>query len=440
MKKPIKPLEELLDSVRDIEGFPLGKDEDILALSDPPYYTACPNPYINDFIEEYGTPYYEETDDYNREPFQGDLRDGRTDNIYNLHSYHTKVPPGAINRYIEHFTNDGDLILDGFSGTGMTGVSCGMTKRNVILSDLSPIASFISYNNNCPLDTRLFLSTIEQVIDELDTDCGWLYKTTYKLSNGNLVDADINYVIWSDVYSCPYCGEEYVYWDKAVDANKTKTLKYYNCNNCNAEINKDDSNKMFDIIFDEAINMKIKVVKQLPVKLSCIYKKKKFKKDPSINDFTLLKKINKSKIPYWYPTNPILNKGEKWGDTWRAGYHQGITHVHHFYTKRNLWVLSAFLDKINKIQKDRIRQMAIYFFTSLYSRSHKMNRYIPDHNRHVGPLSGTLYVSFLQVEISIFQIIKDKLRSFKKAINQIESNSIITTQSLTNIDNITARF
>jgi hypothetical protein len=39
-----RPFEELLDSVRHIEGFPLGKDEDILALSDPPYYTACPEP------------------------------------------------------------------------------------------------------------------------------------------------------------------------------------------------------------------------------------------------------------------------------------------------------------------------------------------------------------------------------------------------------------
>ena len=30
-----KPLEELLDSLKSIEGFPIGKDEDILALSDP---------------------------------------------------------------------------------------------------------------------------------------------------------------------------------------------------------------------------------------------------------------------------------------------------------------------------------------------------------------------------------------------------------------------
>ena len=37
---------------RRIEGFPIGNDEDILNLSDPPYYTACPNPWIADFIAE----------------------------------------------------------------------------------------------------------------------------------------------------------------------------------------------------------------------------------------------------------------------------------------------------------------------------------------------------------------------------------------------------
>lgn len=34
--------EKLKDlAFRKIEGFPIGSDEDILALSDPPYYTAC---------------------------------------------------------------------------------------------------------------------------------------------------------------------------------------------------------------------------------------------------------------------------------------------------------------------------------------------------------------------------------------------------------------
>jgi hypothetical protein len=39
---------------REIEGFPIGENEDILTLSDPPYYTACPNPWVDAFIDEWG--------------------------------------------------------------------------------------------------------------------------------------------------------------------------------------------------------------------------------------------------------------------------------------------------------------------------------------------------------------------------------------------------
>jgi len=267
MKKPIKPLEELLDSVRNIEGFPIGEDEDILVLSDPPYYTACPNPYINDFVEECGTPYDEKSDDYHREPFHGDLQDGRTDKIYNLHSYHTKVPPGAINRYIEHFTDEGDIVLDGFSGSGMTGVSCGVTNRNIILLDLSTIASFISYNNNISINANQFLKTIEGIFQEVKEDCDWLYATNHT-SSSEKARAEINYVIWSDVYACPYCETEYIYWDQAIDKENKKTKKRYLCSNCNAEISKNESIKIVEKVLDEVLNQEINQVKQKPVKIS----------------------------------------------------------------------------------------------------------------------------------------------------------------------------
>ena len=48
-----------IDKVRGIDGFPIGSDEDIIALSDAPYYTVCPNPYIKEFIDQYGSPYDE---------------------------------------------------------------------------------------------------------------------------------------------------------------------------------------------------------------------------------------------------------------------------------------------------------------------------------------------------------------------------------------------
>ncbi|MGA9349162.1 MAG: hypothetical protein WBW48_10200, partial [Anaerolineae bacterium] len=39
-----------LDELRHIEGFPIGEDEDLHALSDPPHYTAYPNPHLPEII------------------------------------------------------------------------------------------------------------------------------------------------------------------------------------------------------------------------------------------------------------------------------------------------------------------------------------------------------------------------------------------------------
>jgi len=159
-------------------GFPHATDEAILALSDPPYYTACPNPWLADFLNEWE----QNHNNYHREPFATDVTEGKNDPIYNAHSYHTKVPHKAIMRYILHYTEPGNVVFDGFCGTGMTGVAaqlCGDQKtieslgyrvqpdgtieaqdengksgwqpfsklgaRRAILNDLSPAATFIAY-------------------------------------------------------------------------------------------------------------------------------------------------------------------------------------------------------------------------------------------------------------------------------------------------------
>jgi hypothetical protein len=105
-------LDRLREHLRDpafraIEGFPLGEDEAILALSDPPYYTACPNPFLPEIIARWqaeraqlradlGLP--DDSADngndgpavYHREPFASDVSEGKNDPIYNAHSYHLR--------------------------------------------------------------------------------------------------------------------------------------------------------------------------------------------------------------------------------------------------------------------------------------------------------------------------------------------------------------
>src|SRR5690606_31008426 len=103
------------------EGFPQGTDEAILAMSDPPYYTACPNPWLVEFVRHYGKP-YDEKAPYAREPMAVDVSIRKSDAVYKAHSYHTKVPHLAIVPSILHFTEPGDIVLDGFGGSGMTGI------------------------------------------------------------------------------------------------------------------------------------------------------------------------------------------------------------------------------------------------------------------------------------------------------------------------------
>ena len=121
-------LRKKLPSLKQDEGFPIGEDENIIELSDPPYYTACPNPWMNEFLSEWKT----DDRDYYVKPYAADVSEGKQELIYNVHTYHTKVPPKAIMRYLLHFTEPGDVIVDGFSGTGMTGVAanyCGINSK-----------------------------------------------------------------------------------------------------------------------------------------------------------------------------------------------------------------------------------------------------------------------------------------------------------------------
>ncbi len=117
---------------------PIGEDEDILKLSDPPYYTACPNPWIANFIANWESQKSEKPADFNyhREPFATDVTEGKYDPIYKYHPYPTKVPHKAIMRYILHYTEPGDIVFDGFCGTGMTGVAAQMCGDPEVITAL----------------------------------------------------------------------------------------------------------------------------------------------------------------------------------------------------------------------------------------------------------------------------------------------------------------
>jgi hypothetical protein len=86
--------EKLKDpAFRKTEGFPQGTDEAILAMSDPPYYTACPNPFLEEFVRHYGKP-YDPSAKYSREPQTIDVSVGKTDALYKARISHQGAASG----------------------------------------------------------------------------------------------------------------------------------------------------------------------------------------------------------------------------------------------------------------------------------------------------------------------------------------------------------
>lgn len=472
---------------RQIEGFPIGEDEAILALSDPPYYTACPNPFMGEIIErwqqerqalrkELGLPvasplHPQDGEGYHRAPFAADVSEGKGDPIYNAHSYHTKVPHKAIMRYILHYTDPGDIVLDGFCGTGMTGVAaqlCGDKKtveslgytvqkdgtvkdekgqiisrigaRKAVLVDLSPAATFIAHNYNTPVDARIFEREATRILRGVEIECSWMYQTWHPhCDDPNRVRGKINYTIWSDVFACPQCGCEMIFWDVAVSPQAGQVKDQWDCPQCGTRLSKSPGKnsgaqkveRAFETKFDRILGQNIRQAKQYPVLINYSYGKKRGEKRPDAIDLELIARIEDSDIPYPFPSNRLPDGF----NTQQPRTSHGLTHAHHFYTKRTLWALAATnltLENANLVTglKARLR-----FLISSYNLTHstKMTRIIFKANGNkpllTGNQTGTLYASSLPVEKNLFWGIGGKVKTVTDSILSPESNCVISQTS-----------
>lgn len=203
---------------RKTPGFPKGTDEAILRLSDPPYYTACPNPFVGELVN-----YQQRRDDesYNVVPYATDVAEGKRHPLYEHISYHTKVPHKAIAKFIHHYTRPGDLVVDLFCGSGMTGLATKAVReiaseyapddgeRSSIVSDLSPYAAFMAYHFNKSVP----LPNLEPLFRQVAEQYAWMYETV----DATGVTRRINYTVWSDVFLCRSCSANVVFFDSFVD-------------------------------------------------------------------------------------------------------------------------------------------------------------------------------------------------------------------------------
>ncbi len=443
--------EKLKDpAFRQQEGFPHGADEAILAMSDPPYYTACPNPWLADFVLHYGRP-YDPAEKYSREPLAIDVSVGKTDAIYRAHSYHTKVPHLAIVPSILHYTQPGDVVLDGFAGSGMTGVAaqwCGTAPasyrheleltwkkegrampqwgaRRAVLNDLSPAATFIGANYNIPFDVDAFAKAGKQLLKAVEQDLGWMYETLH--SDGK-TKGRIEYTVWSEVFSCPECAGTVNFLDEALEEESKRVRDVFPCPHCGAELNKDRLERVLETRVDPATGQPWQRVKFQPSIIAYSVGKTRYEKEPDAADLATLAKIEAFPLPMSMPTSRFPIEDMYHGSRIAP---KGFTRVHHFYLPRAAQAMGELWAKAHAHPDARIRAFLLFMAEQAIWGLSVLNRYGPTHFSQVNRmLNGVYYVASQHAECSPWYNLGGKLDRLGKAFSTFKvgtSGAVINT-------------
>lgn len=365
-------------------------------------------PEINElaeFIRQHATPYDPTTDTYRRPPFAQSVKAGKNSPIYNAHSYHTKVPPEGIVPYIEHYTDPGDLVLDPFCGSGMTGVAALMAGRYAILNDLSPAAVHIARNYTTPVDVTALKREFERIKATVKDEFDWLYGTRCDRCGG---PATIQYTIWSDVFACARCGSDIVLWEAAVDRDSGKVVEKFACPSCGKEQAKKGLSRLDSV--------------PVVTNYECPHCKPARAEHPVTHyERELIQTIQTRDIPYWYPQDefPLGRQTRKL----KQGT-AGISHVDQIYTKRNLWALARLWTEFGCVENERIRLALQFAFTSAGLTSTKMYAYRD--TRKGGIQKGTLYVPALNCELNVGSSISRKIDDISRSLFGTRNSTILT--------------
>ena len=315
---------------------------------------------------------------------------GRSSTFYLAHSYHTKVPPEAIRPFIEHYTKPGDVVLDPFCGSGMTGVVAALTGRSAILSDLSPAAIHLSWNHTRPCDPQDLASAFATLDERLAPQLARLYHTTH--TDGSV--AKIHWTLWSTKHRCPHCSHDFLLWD-VMDRTTGRLGRTVACPDCRRVLRRADLSDRGSypawIAYETGDG-------------------KRFEKAPDDKDVKRAKALRRAKIAAWYPSTTVASNREMY---LRCALHRhGVASIADFYTPRNLKALALIWHEILAVPNERVRRALAFAFTNTAWHGTKMRRY----NARGGqrPLTGTLYIPQLSSEANVLEVMRNKIRQLQR--------------------------
>ncbi|MBI1878957.1 MAG: hypothetical protein HYR94_12195 [Chloroflexi bacterium] len=346
---PLIPLEkerselELLDQARSLNIF---ADD---------CYSPHPNRALRNFVDAHAV-----DGTYQVKPLLENLVAGKNSHVYDAHTYHTKVPPEAIARLIEHYTEPGDLVLDPFCGSGMTGVAALRTQRRPILIDLSPAATFIAMNFLTPIDEQEYQRGIKEVLASTRDEEMTLYGTHCR-SCGKLVPME--YMVWSYGLVCEFCHEEFILWDVArderEDVRESKIKTEFSCPHCGKHLQK----------------RKLRRTQLYPVQVGyrcCRSGLQETQVLPDEYDLEVIQTTNSRDVSLelWYPTTKLPE-----GVNTRQVIGHGLKSIDVLYTTRNLHAVARLWDIARRWPETQMSLKLLFTVTSLYQRVTRLSEF-----------------------------------------------------------------
>jgi 16S rRNA G966 N2-methylase RsmD len=359
----------------------------------------------------------------------------RSGSLYGAFPYPTKISPEAIALFIAAHTKPGDTVFDGFAGSGTTGLAALLCEnppdalrqeakrlglniqwgaRNAVLYELSALGSFVGRTLTSPPDPGAFRKAAEEILTVAEQEHGWMYAA----ADANGKQGVLRYAIWSDLLECPKCGSDETMWDACVSRNPARIASEFTCPSCDYAAPLDEVKRPTARVSDDILGKRTQARAR---KLAWVYGstgKKQWSRPASDDDLNTLRRIAREPIPSSVPCVEI-----PWGDLYRGGYHQGMTHLHHFYTRRNLIVFARLWEHAAGYKGD-IRN-ALRFWLLSYNASHAtiMTRVVAKSGLKdlvvTSAQPGVLYVSGLPVEKNLISGLRRKLSTIGKAFDII---------------------
>ena len=363
----------------------------------------------------------------------------RTGLFFNTFSYPTKISPETIAVYIAVHTKPGDIVLDVFGGSGSTGIAALMCEhptiamramaeklnlnptwgaRNAIVYEIGKYGAFASSVMADPPEKKLFSQTAKKLLKDTEQELQDIYGTIDPDGNRG----KLRHVICSDVVFCPECNQEFTYYEGMVRHDPLSIDGNGVCPHCGHFDKAASFNHVTQNFYDALLNQTIIRRKRLPVRIYGQTGSAKWIREADRNDVEIFEKSELAD----YPSNADALKIE-WGELFRAGYHTGITHLHHFYTKRNYTVMHRLWEKSSRYSSQIGNAIRLLLLSYNASHATLMTRVVVKRNSKdfvlTGAQSGVLYVSSLPVEKNIFTGIARKLRHFEEAFDYLNNCS-----------------